>query len=127
MSGPFGFVVIDKPTGFTSHDCVNRVRKVFGIKRVGHGGTLDPSVTGVLPLALGQATRLFPYLQSDKHYEGIVQLGKCTTSDDLQGEVISTQAWPALDLISLEKHLDQFRGAIKQFPPKVSSIHIKGE
>ena len=127
MHDPFGFLIIDKPAGLTSHDCVHKIRNIFGIKRVGHGGTLDPSVTGVLPLALGQATRLFPYLQSDKHYEGIIQLGKCTISDDLHGEVISTQPWPALDLISLEKHLDQFRGSIKQCPPKVSSVHVNGE
>ena len=127
MDDPFGFLIIDKPTGFTSHDCVHKVRKIFGIKRVGHGGTLDPSVTGVLPLALGQATRLFPYLPSDKHYKGIIQLGKSTTSDDLHGEIISTQPWPVLNLISLEKHLDQFRGSIKQYPPKISSVHVNGE
>ncbi|RPF98729.1 MAG: tRNA pseudouridine(55) synthase TruB, partial [Prochlorococcus sp. TMED223] len=62
MTVPFGFVVIDKPAGLTSHDCVSRMRRVFGIKRVGHGGTLDPAVTGVLPIALGHATRLLPYL-----------------------------------------------------------------
>ena len=127
MNNPFGFLIIDKPSGCSSHDCVHKVRKIFGIKRVGHGGTLDPSVTGVLPLAVGQATRLFPYLPSDKQYRGIIQLGKCTTSDDLQGEIISTQPWPTLDLISLEKHLDQFRGYIKQYPPKISSVHVNGE
>ncbi len=127
MDYPFGFLIIDKPTGLTSHDCVNKVRKIFGIKRVGHGGTLDPSVTGVLPLALGQATRLLPYLQSDKHYRGIIQLGKRTTSDDIHGEIISTQSWPEIDIISLEKHLEQFRGAIKQCPPEISSVHVNGE
>ena len=58
LEKPFGFVVIDKPAGLTSHDCVNRLRKVFGIKKIGHGGTLDPSFTGVLPIAIGNATRL---------------------------------------------------------------------
>ena len=58
LEKPFGFVVIDKPAGITSHDCVNRLRKVFGIKKIGHSGTLDPSVTGVLPIAIGNATRL---------------------------------------------------------------------
>ena len=62
MQGPFGFIVIDKPEGLTSHACVNRLRIIFGIKRIGHGGTLDPAVTGVLPIALGNATRLLPYL-----------------------------------------------------------------
>ena len=127
MKGPFGFVVIDKPSGLTSHDCVNRMRKIFNIKRVGHGGTLDPAVTGVLPIALGPATRLLPYLQSDKQYRGVIQLGTRTTSDDLQGEIICTKPWPSLQEDSLEKQLNQFRGSIKQVPPKVSSIHIQGE
>ena len=68
LEKPFGFVVIDKPSGVTSHDCVNRLRKIFGIKKVGHGGTLDPSVTGVLPIAIGDATRLIPFLKGSKAY-----------------------------------------------------------
>ena len=75
MEKPFGFVVVDKPAGLTSHDCVNRLRKVFGIKKIGHSGTLDPSVTGVLPIAIGNATRLISYLQGSKAYTGIIQLG----------------------------------------------------
>ena len=127
MDGPFGFLVIDKPQCFTSHDCVNRIRKVFRIKRVGHGGTLDPAVTGVLPIALGQATRLLPYLPSDKKYTGVIQLGKRTTTDDLEGEIISSEDWPRIEQSSLEKHLEQFRGPIQQCPPQVSSVHISGE
>ena len=127
MNGPFGFVVIDKPQGITSHDCVNKVRKIFKIKRVGHGGTLDPAVTGVLPIALGPATRLLPYLPSDKTYKGIIQLGTATTTDDLHGEIISNKCWPSLDEHSIELHLDHFRGLIYQQPPQVSSIHIDGE
>ena len=88
MEKPFGFVVIDKPAGLTSHDCVNRLRKVFGIKKIGHSGTLDPSVTGVLPIAIGNATRLISYLEGTKSYTGIIQLGKTTNTDDLQGEII---------------------------------------
>ena len=127
MNGPFGFLIIDKPEGLTSHDCVNKIRRIFRIKRVGHGGTLDPSVTGVLPIALGPATRLLPYLPSDKRYKGIIQLGKRTTSDDLHGEIISNQSWPTLEPISIERHLDEFRGQIQQRPPNISSVHIKGE
>lgn len=127
MNGPFGFVVIDKPQGITSHDCVNKVRKIFQIKRVGHGGTLDPAVTGVLPIALGPATRLLQYLPSDKTYIGIIQLGKRTTTDDLHGEIISNECWPSLDEHSLELHLDHFRGLIQQQPPQVSSIHVDGQ
>tara|TARA_Y100001968_G_C19351606_1_gene714940 strand:- start:30 stop:971 length:942 start_codon:yes stop_codon:yes gene_type:complete len=124
---PFGFLVINKPKGLTSHDCVNRIRKVFKIKRVGHGGTLDPSVTGVLPIALGNATRLLPYLPGEKSYEGIIQLGKSTTTDDHEGEVIKESFWPLIQKESLNKILDKFRGSIKQRPPKVSSAHFKGE
>ena len=127
MSTPFGFLIIGKPQGVTSHDCVNRVRKIFGIKRVGHGGTLDPAVTGVLPIALGPATRLLPYLPGDKTYKGIIQLGKRTTTDDLHGDIISTNPWPSLDRISLERQLDEFRGSIYQHPPQISSVHVDGE
>ena len=80
MEKPFGFVVIDKPSGLTSHDCVNRLRKVFGIKKIGHSGTLDPAVTGVLPIAIGDATRLISYLQGSKAYTGIIQLGATTNT-----------------------------------------------
>ena len=83
LEKPFGFVVIDKPAGLTSHDCVNRLRKVFGIKKIGHSGTLDPSVTGVLPIAIGDATRLISYLQGSKAYTGIIQLGTTTNTDDM--------------------------------------------
>ena len=86
LEKPFGFVVIDKPSGLTSHDCVNRLRKVFGIKKIGHGGTLDPSVTGVLPIAIGDATRLISYLKGSKAYTGIIQLGASTMTDDIEGE-----------------------------------------
>ncbi len=127
MRSPFGFVVIDKPAGVTSHDCVNRLRQVFGIKRVGHGGTLDPAVTGVLPIALGNATRLLPYLPGDKSYNGIIQLGMCTTTDDMEGECIKSLPWPELDKSLIKKYLDQFCGSIQQRPPQFSSIHILGE
>ena len=127
MTVPFGFVVIDKPAGLTSHACVSRMRRVFGIKRVGHGGTLDPAVTGVLPIALGSATRLLPYLPGDKTYRGIIQLGLRTSTDDLGGEVIKREAWPNLQRETLEQCLDQFRGTIEQRPPQVSAVHVQGE
>ena len=94
---PCGFLVLDKPAGLTSHACVARVRRAYKLKRVGHGGTLDPAVTGVLPLALGPATRLLPYLEGDKTYRGVVQLGVRTVSDDLEGEVLARAAVPALE------------------------------
>ncbi|MEC8214637.1 MAG: tRNA pseudouridine(55) synthase TruB, partial [Cyanobacteriota bacterium] len=127
MNGPFGFVVIDKPAGLTSHDCVSRLRRCYGLKRVGHGGTLDPAVTGVLPIALGQATRLLPYLPGDKTYRGVIQLGVSTTTDDLQGEVVRKQLWPELRADAIDAALNQLRGSILQRPPQVSAVHIAGE
>ena len=127
MDGPFGFVVIDKPAGLTSHSCVGRLRRCYGLRRVGHGGTLDPAVTGVLPIALGPATRLLPYLPGDKIYRGVIQLGQRTSTDDLQGELVEKRDWPQLREPELEAALAPFRGAIQQRPPQVSAVHVNGE
>ena len=127
MEKPFGFVVIDKPAGLSSHDCVNRLRKVFGIKKVGHCGTLDPLVTGVLPIAIGDATRLISYLKGSKAYKGTIQLGSSTNTDDMQGEVIKSNIWPLITQNYLNNLLDDFRGEILQRPPFFSSVHVKGE
>lgn len=123
-----GFLVLDKPAGLSSHGCVARVRRAYGLKRVGHGGTLDPAVTGVLPLALGAATRLLPYLEGPKLYRGVIQLGLCTSSDDLEGEVLQRQQIPAeLDRSRIEQALTGFRGSIEQVPPQVSAVHVDGQ
>jgi len=127
LEKPFGFVVIDKPAGLTSHDCVNRLRKVFGIKKIGHGGTLDPLVTGVLPIAIGNATRLISYLQGSKAYTGIIQLGANTNTDDMQGEIIESRSWPLISEYDMNSLLKNFRGEILQQPPIFSSVHVKGE
>jgi tRNA pseudouridine55 synthase len=124
---PFGFLVLDKSSGLTSHDCVSRVRRAYGLRRVGHGGTLDPAVTGVLPIALGPATRLLPYLSGSKSYLGVIQLGVSTSSDDLEGEVVARQSVPLLDRAALERALAPFRGDILQRPPRVSAVHVDGE
>ena len=127
MKKPFGFVVIDKPAGLTSHDCVNRLRKIFGIKKIGHSGTLDPSVTGVLPIAIGNATRLISYLQGSKAYEGIIQLGATTDTDDLEGKILESNIWPIISENDINSLLEKFRGNILQKPPIFSSVLIKGE
>ncbi len=119
--------MIDKPAGPTSHGCVAAVRRAYGLKRVGHGGTLDPAVTGVLPIALGPATRLLPYLRGDKLYRAVVQLGVRTSSDDLEGDVLERRSPPALDTGALEEALAGFRGEILQRPPAVSAVHVGGE
>jgi tRNA pseudouridine55 synthase len=127
LEKPFGFVVIDKPAGLTSHDCVNRLRKVFGIKKIGHSGTLDPLVTGVLPIAIGNATRLISYLEGSKAYTGIIQLGTNTNTDDMQGEIIESRNWPLMGEDDINSLLENFRGEILQKPPIFSSVHIRGE
>ena len=122
-----GFLVLDKPAGLSSHACVSRVRRAYGLKRVGHGGTLDPAVTGVLPIALGPATRLLPYLNGDKTYRGVVQLGLRTDSDDLDGAELARHPVPKLDTPALEQALNLFRGPIQQRPPAVSAVHVNGQ
>ena len=124
---PCGFLVLDKPAGLTSHACVARVRRCYGLKRVGHGGTLDPAVTGVLPIAVGPATRLLPYLGGTKAYRGVIQLGLRTDSDDLEGEVLERRPLPVLEAAALEAALAAFRGPIQQVPPQVSAVHVNGE
>ncbi|MCT0200698.1 tRNA pseudouridine(55) synthase TruB [Synechococcus sp. CS-1325] len=122
-----GFLVLDKPAGLTSQACVAKVRRRYGLKRVGHGGTLDPAVTGVLPIALGPATRLLPYLPGAKTYHGLVQLGLRTSTDDLSGTVLEKGAVPNLDFEQLDSCLEHFRGPIQQRPPQVSAVHVAGE
>ena len=119
--------MIDKPAGCTSHDCVAIARRMLAIRRVGHGGTLDPAVTGVLPLAVGPATRLLPYLDGTKAYVGWIQLGVSTNSDDLSGELIQQTPWPKLERAALEDVLLKFCGEQPQRPPNISAVHVDGE
>ena len=122
-----GFLVINKNKGCTSHDCVKKIRRILNRKKVGHTGTLDPEVTGVLPIAIGNATRFIQYLPQIKTYFGIIQLGVKTNTDDIHGEIICRRNWPTLSFEELDQYLNNFRGCIKQVPPKVSSVHINGE
>ena len=122
-----GFLILNKSKNCTSHDCVKRIKKIFNIKKVGHTGTLDPQVTGVLPLALGSATRFIQYLPQEKSYIGIIQLGIKTTTDDIHGEIIKQKKFPKLTFDDLDDTLNSFRGIIQQIPPQVSSVHVNGE
>ncbi|HAJ58015.1 MAG TPA: tRNA pseudouridine(55) synthase TruB [Cyanobacteria bacterium UBA8543] len=122
-----GFLNLNKPAGLTSHDCVARVRRLVRLKRVGHGGTLDPAATGVLPIALGKATRLLQYMQQDKAYRAIIRLGVRTTTDDLEGEVVATQSAAGLTLEKIKPLLQMFEGTIVQVPPMYSAIQVKGK
>ena len=112
-----GFLNLNKPSDWTSHDCVARVRKLLRLKRVGHAGTLDPAATGVLPIALGKATRLLQYLSAKKAYKATIRLGMCTTTDDLEGEIIASQPCSGLSLATVKTALSQFEGKIEQIPP----------
>jgi tRNA pseudouridine55 synthase len=122
-----GFLNLNKPFGWTSHDCVARVRKLLRLKRVGHAGTLDPAATGVLPIALGKATRLLQYLPGDKAYKATIRFGVNTTTDDLQGEIIASQPGADLNLAQVKTALSQFQGKIEQIPPIYSAIQVEGK
>lgn len=124
-----GFLNINKPLGITSHDVVARVRRLVGKGvKVGHAGTLDPAADGVLPLALGSATRVIEYLtDARKGYRGVVQLGVCTDSDDSEGEEIARAPVPPLDAAMIEAAIAPLRGVIQQIPPAYSAIHVGGK
>jgi tRNA pseudouridine55 synthase len=123
-----GFLNIDKPAGMTSHDVVARVRRLAGQKRVGHGGTLDPLATGVLPVALGGATRLVDYLVEDrKRYRADARLGVTTTTDDAEGEVVAEQPVPPLGHAAIQAAIAPFIGTIQQIPPMYSAIQVGGQ
>ena len=127
MENNDGFLVINKDKGCTSHDCVRQIRKLLNTKKVGHTGTLDPEVTGTLPIAIGSATRFIQYLPQGKTYIGQIKLGIRTNTDDIHGEIINQKGWPKISDEKLDQYLNKFRGVVKQIPPKVSSVHVNGE
>lgn len=125
-----GILPLYKPAGFTSHDCVNKLRRILRIKRIGHTGTLDPNVTGVLPICVGQATRLAEYLlELPKEYEGEFILGRSTDTADADGNVTAEKIiLPGM--ISKEQIKEVFReftGELAQVPPMYSAVKIKGK
>ena len=122
-----GVIVVDKPRGWTSHDVVNKMRRLAGTRKVGHLGTLDPSATGVLPLVLGRATRLAQfYTRNDKIYEGVIHFGNSTDSYDADGEATSPAVAVTLDRAMIDAALDGSRGEFAQMPPPVSAKKIGG-
>ena len=122
----FGFLNIYKPQGKTSHDVVAILRRITKIKQIGHTGTLDPFAEGVLPICIGKATRLIEYLDDDKAYIGTVQLGKSTTTYDIEGDVINVSD-KKMTLQEIQEALPKFRGEIQQLPPIYSAIKINGK
>jgi len=125
---PCGFLNVLKPPGMSSHDIVGLVRRLFQVKKVGHAGTLDPGAAGVLPVAVGRATRLIEYLEhADKSYRAELTFGVATDSGDTSGNVLErcdTFDMPSRDVV--EETLARFRGAITQVPPAHSAIKIGG-
>ena len=122
-----GVLVIDKPSGWTSHDVVNKARRFTDTRKVGHLGTLDPMATGVLPLLIGRATRLAQFFgKADKIYEGSVRFGHSTDSYDAEGKPTSPDVAVTLDRLVIEELLESFRGRIWQTPPPVSAKKVQG-
>ncbi|RZM76536.1 tRNA pseudouridine(55) synthase TruB [Leptolyngbya iicbica] len=122
-----GFLNLYKPVHWTSHDCVAKVRRLLQQKKVGHGGTLDPAASGVLPMALGRATRLLQFLPSDKAYRAVIRLGMTTTTDDLEGDILQTTSAAHLSQADAIAPLADFIGTIEQLPPRYSAIQVQGQ
>src|SRR5512139_704214 len=122
-----GAILIDKPAGPTSHDVVDAIRRQFGIKKVGHCGTLDPNATGLLVIVLGRGTKLSERLMAaDKTYEGTLKLGETTSSYDAQGELTGSLPVPLLTLAQLNELAATFVGDLMQLPPMVSAVKKDG-
>ena len=122
-----GIVIIDKPQDWTSQDVVSKLRGVLHTKRIGHGGTLDPMATGVLPVFVGRATRGVEFFEhAEKTYEAVLQLGVTTTTEDITGEVLETRD-VAISQETFLGVLEQFRGEIQQIPPMYSALKINGQ
>jgi len=123
-----GIINLKKEAGMTSHDAVFKLRKMLKEKKIGHGGTLDPDVTGVLPIAVGKATRLIEYMQEEgKIYEGEITLGISTTTEDASGEVVEvTPVSPDLSQEMVDQAMAAFVGQIVQIPPMYSAVKVDG-
>ena len=122
-----GIVIIDKPQGWTSQDVTARLRRVFNTRRIGHGGTLDPMATGVLPVFVGRATRGVEFFEhAEKIYETTLRLGITTDTEDITGTVLTEQD-VSVTAIQVEEALEKFRGDILQVPPMYSALKVNGQ
>lgn len=123
-----GIIVVNKPSGSTSHDIVSKIRKKLNIKKVGHTGTLDPLATGVLPILLGNGTKLSKYLiNHDKEYIATIKLGVKTDTADIEGTVIEEKKAPLFTEKQIMNALESLKGKQKQIPPMYSAIKINGK
>ena len=121
----FGFLNINKPSGITSHKVISVLRKITGVKQIGHAGTLDPLASGVLPVAIGKASKLIDYLPSDKSYRVGMYLGMTSDTYDTEGVIVKT-GFKNITLDEVEKVLPMFRGKTRQIPPAYSAVHYNG-
>lgn len=122
-----GIVIVDKPRGWTSQDVTARLRRVFGTRRIGHGGTLDPMATGVLPVFVGRATRAVEFFEhAEKTYETVLRLGITTDTEDMTGTVL-TEEKVSFTEEQLQETLAAFRGEILQVPPMYSALKVNGQ
>ncbi len=123
-----GIINLKKEAGMTSHDAVFKLRKILGTKKIGHGGTLDPDVVGVLPIAVGKATRMVEFMQDEgKVYEGEITLGYSTTTEDASGEVVAeTPVLSLLDETIVDEAIASLTGPITQIPPMYSAVKVNG-
>lgn len=122
-----GLLLVDKPSGMTSHDVVDAIRRHFGFKKVGHGGTLDPMATGLLVILLGRGTKLSDrIIASDKTYEGAMKLGMTTDTEDVDGKVLSESDCGGVTKARVEEELGRREGDLMQVPPMVSAIKRQG-
>ncbi len=124
-----GVIILNKPTGFTSHDCIMKVRKMVRMKRVGHTGTLDPDVTGVLPICIGRSTKVAEYItDAGKEYVGEVTLGFSTTTEDRSGDIVQMKKVNrAIDRSEILLVLSKLTGTITQTPPMFSAVKVNGK
>ena len=123
-----GIFILDKPAGMSSNHALQRVKRMFGARKAGHTGALDPLATGLLPICLGEATKFSQFLlDSDKRYETIAQLGVRTDSSDADGKIVETNACAHITLANVEAQLPQFRGLISQVPSMFSALKYKGQ
>ena len=127
MTAPDGLLLADKGSGVTSFQVVAHLRRVLRVAKVGHGGTLDPMATGVLPILLGRATKLTPYLQAqDKEYVATIRLGVSTDTLDATGRIVAERPVPPLEATDIRTVLARFEGEIEQVPPMFSALHAGG-
>lgn len=124
-----GVLPLWKEKGMTSHDCVFKLRKILGTKKVGHTGTLDPSVEGVLPICIGQATRIAEYItDSGKEYIAVVAIGKATETEDADGEIVEKEtSFKKISRQKIEEALTELTGEITQIPPMYSAVKVNGK